>query len=109
LKKEFARLDRLWTEGLTRFGGPFLAGAAFTAVDAFFAPVAFRVQTYDIPLSAGALAYAHTLRELAPMKEWYAAALQETIRDEPHEAEARAAGDWIADLRSVSDSAGSLP
>ncbi len=99
LQRDIARLDRLWTDGLTRFGGPFLAGAAFSAVDAFFAPVALRVQTYDIALSAPALAYAHMLRELAPMRQWYADALQETARDEPHEAEARAAGVWIADLR----------
>jgi glutathione S-transferase len=99
LQADFDRLDELWTEGLQQFGGPYLAGAEFTAVDAFFAPVAFRVQTYGIQLSQRALAYAQRLRELAPMQEWYAAALQETVRDEPHEAEARAAGTWTADLR----------
>lgn len=46
--------NRLWCEGLRRFGGPFLAGAAFGAVDAFFAPVAFRVQSYGLGLSAPA-------------------------------------------------------
>ena len=34
------------------------------------------------------------------MKEWYAAALQETWRDEEHEVEARAVGEWLADLRA---------
>ena len=34
------------------------------------------------------------------MKDWYAAALSETWRDEEHEVEARAAGDWRADLRT---------
>ena len=38
LERDVARLSELWTDGLGRFGGPFLAGAAFTAVDAFFAP-----------------------------------------------------------------------
>ena len=42
LDRDVARLGALWNEGLRRFGGPFLAGTAFTAVDAFFAPVAFR-------------------------------------------------------------------
>ena len=51
LKADVARIDALWCEGLARFGGPFLAGDAFTAVDAFFAPVAFRVQTYALALS----------------------------------------------------------
>jgi glutathione S-transferase len=101
LLKDFARIDRLWGEGLERFGGPFLAGPRFCAADAFFAPVAFRVQTYSIPLSERALAYAAMLRGLPAMQEWYAAGLRETVRDEAHEAEARAAGEWVADLRAV--------
>jgi len=48
LAKDLTRLNALWLEGLTRFGGPYLAGPAFTAVDAFFAPVAFRIQTYGL-------------------------------------------------------------
>ena len=82
-----------------RFGGPFLTGARFCAVDAFFAPVAFRIQTYDPPLNAGARRYAAQLLALPAMKDWYAAALQETWRDEEHEVEARAVGEWRADLR----------
>src|SRR3546814_5497911 len=39
LTANVARLRELFEEGLARFGGPWLAGAAFTAVDAFFAPV----------------------------------------------------------------------
>ena len=44
--RDLARLSALWTEGLARFGGPFLAGPEFGAVDAMFAPVAIRTQTY---------------------------------------------------------------
>src|ERR1700722_2093561 len=50
LEREIARIDALWSEGLRRFGGPYLAGAAFTAVDAFYAPVAFRIQGYGLGL-----------------------------------------------------------
>jgi glutathione S-transferase len=50
LKKDIARIAELWTEGLARFGGPFLAGAKFGAVDAFFCPVAYRVQSYGLEL-----------------------------------------------------------
>ena len=46
LKHDLFRLGDLWNDGLARFGGPFLAGDSFTAVDAFFAPVAFRFQSY---------------------------------------------------------------
>ncbi len=97
--RDVARIDELWNEGLSRFGGEHLAGRAFTAVDAFFAPVAFRIQTYGLAMSPAALDYAGRLRALAPMQEWYAAALAETWRDEAHEAEARQAGAWLADLR----------
>ena len=99
LRAEWDRIDRLWCEGLDRFGGPFLAGNAFTAVDAFFAPVAFRVQTYSPPLSDRAAAYAAHLRGIPAMQAWYSAALAERWRDEPHDAEARAVGTWTDDLR----------
>lgn len=100
LRSEWQRIDQLWSEGLARFGGPFLAGSAFSAVDAFFAPVAFRVQTYSPPLSPVALEYAQRLLQLAPMRAWYVAALAETWRDEEHEAETRAVGEVVADLRA---------
>ncbi len=100
LHRDLSRLEELWAEGLENFGGPFLTGARFCAVDAFFAPVAFRLQTYEPPVDATARRYAAQLLALPSMKEWYAAALAETWRDEPHEAEARAAGAWTSDLRS---------
>lgn len=99
LRLDLERLDALWSDGLARFGGPFLAGPGFSAVDAFFGPVAFRVQSYALPLSAPALAYADRLLALRGMQDWYAAALREPWRDPPHEAEARRAGAWLADLR----------
>jgi glutathione S-transferase len=100
LGKDLARLEALWADGHTRFGGPFLTGPAFCAADAFFAPVAFRIQSYDPPLGSDARRYAATLLGLPSMKAWYAAALAETWRDEEHEAEARAAGEWTQDLRA---------
>jgi len=99
LQQELVRLDALWSEGLTRFGGPFLAGAAFTAVDAFFAPVAFRVQTYQLGLSAPAYQYAQRLLSLPAMQDWYAAALREPWRDQAHEDEVQVSGRVLQDLR----------
>ena len=101
LATDIARLDTLWTEGLTRFGGPFLAGDRFTAVDAFFSAVAFRVQTYDIKLSAPAADYARRLLALPAMQDWYAAALKETWRKQAYENEALAAGRIVADYRQT--------
>jgi glutathione S-transferase len=99
LLAEWRRLDALWCEGLQRFGGPFLAGPQFTAADAFFAPVAFRAQTYSPPLSSQAAAYLMRLRQLPAMVSWYESALQETWRDTEHEQEARAVGECLEDLR----------
>lgn len=101
LAADIARLDALWSEGLTRFGGPFLAGSTFTAADAFFCPVAFRVQTYDLKLSALAHAYAQRLLDLPAMQDWYQAALKETWRKQAYENEALAAGRIVADYRQT--------
>lgn len=101
LQKDLARLDELWNEGLSRFGGPFLAGESFCAVDAFFAPVAFRLQTYDLALSGEAEAYTRRLLGLAAMKDWYDAGLKETWRENDHEKGALDSGTLLADLRST--------
>jgi glutathione S-transferase len=100
LRLDLDRLDALWTEGLGRFGGPFLAGAAFTAVDAFYCPVAFRIQSYDLRLSDRARAYSRRLLALPTMRSWYEAALAETFREAGHEEELRRAGRLIVDLRA---------
>jgi len=82
-----------------RFGGPFLAGKAFTVVDAFFAPVAFRVRTYGLAPARPAAEYARHLLDLQSMQDWYAGALAETFRDAPHEAEIARMGEVVEDLR----------
>jgi glutathione S-transferase len=97
---DVARIDGLWSDGLNRFGGPYLAGSAFTAVDAFFAPVAFRVQGYALELGRAAAEYADRLLDIAAMREWYAAALEETTRDLPHESEILQMGSLLEDRRA---------
>jgi glutathione S-transferase len=100
LQRDIARLETLWSDGLDRFGGPFLADGSFTAVDAFFAPVAYRVQTYGLELSSEAAAYTQRLLEVPAMCQWYAAALAENFRDGPHEAEMLELASVIEDLRA---------
>lgn len=100
LRQEIGRLEELWSEGIGRFGGPFLAGAAFGAVDAFYAPVAFRIQTYGLELQSVPAAYAARLLALPGMREWYAAALAEPWRELGHDAEVRAAAERFEDLRA---------
>jgi glutathione S-transferase len=89
LALELERLNGMWLKGLEKFGGPFLAGPQFTAVDAFYAPVAFRVQTYGLQLQPAAMQYVSRLLELGAMRDWYAAALQEPWRHEEYEAAVR--------------------
>ncbi|WP_336970240.1 glutathione S-transferase family protein [Sphingobium aromaticiconvertens] len=101
LQKDVARLTELWSEGLDRFGGPFLAGPVFTAADAFYAPVAFRIRTYGLNVGPIGQAWVDHLLALPAMREWEATALAETWREEAHEAEVRAAGRIIADYRAT--------
>lgn len=99
LQQDIDRLNELWQEGLARFGGPYLAGDAFSAVDAFFAPVAFRVSNYGLKLAPACDAYVQRLLALKPMQDWLQAALVEPWREPGHEAEARQAGRIVADRR----------
>ncbi|QQV78509.1 glutathione S-transferase family protein [Sphingomonas aliaeris] len=100
LGRNIARLAELWAEGVDRFGGPWLAGPEFSAVDAFYAPVAFRVRTYGLDVGpAGAAWVAHILQHPA-MRDWEAAALTETWREAEHETELAAAGTITADYRA---------
>ncbi|XOV84963.1 MAG: glutathione S-transferase family protein [bacterium] len=99
LDKDLARLAELWSQGLQNFGGPFLAGNSFTAVDAFYAPVVFRIQTYGLELPEGAEEYVTHMLAQPVMQKWTAAALAEPFREPSHEAEIAACGEWLEDLR----------
>ncbi|WP_333840440.1 glutathione S-transferase family protein [Novosphingobium sp.] len=98
LVHDVARLRELFEEGLDRFGGPWLAGQAFTAIDAFYAPVAFRVRTYGLDVGRGQAWVDHVLAHPA-MRQWEAEALAETWREASHEEELAAAGAILADYR----------
>ena len=99
LRADLARMGALWNDGLDHFGGPFLAGSAFSAVDAFFAPIAFRIQTYALELDAASLAYAKRLLDLPGMRSWYEAGLRESFREPEHDAEIAQCGQVTQDLR----------
>jgi glutathione S-transferase len=101
LKADIARVDEIWSQGLERFGGPWLAGDRFSAADAFYSPVAFRAQTYDLPFSDAGRAYADRLLAHNAMVDWYQAGLAEPWREESHEAEVRETGTVQADYRQA--------
>lgn len=101
LQSDLARLSMLWNDGLHRFGGPFLGGKDFSAVDAFYAPVAFRVQGYGLSLDSNASAYVDQLLATRAMREWYDDALKETLRDASHDEEIATFGKVLKDLRAT--------
>lgn len=100
LARNVARLRELLENGLTRFGGPWLAGAELSAADAFYAPVAFRIRTYGLDVGKGQAWVDHILAHPA-MCEWEAAALAETWREASHEEELAACGAINADYRAT--------
>jgi glutathione S-transferase len=79
------RIDALWKEGLSSFGGPWLAGPEFTAVDAFYSPVVARLQTYGVNLSEDSMAYAKRVREHPVVADWLEQSKNEPWREEFHE------------------------
>lgn len=101
LSRDLDRVQELWREGLQRFGGPFLAGDAFTAADAFYAPVTFRIQSYQLPVDDMAGAYVQRMLALPSIRRWHDAALKETWRDADHEQETLQQGVLLEDLRAT--------
>jgi len=99
LARNVARVREIFEQGLERFGGPWLAGARFTAADAFYAPVAFRIRTYGLDVGGGQAWVDRVLAHPA-MRQWETEALAETWREESHEAELNAAGTITADYRT---------
>ncbi len=87
LARDIGRVQALWTQARTRFGGggDYLCGA-FSIADAFFAPVAFRFRTYLVEPAGEAGAYWRRLLAHPYLREWEHAALAETAvieADEP--------------------------
>ncbi len=78
---DIARITALWSDCRSRFGGggAFLFGA-FSAADAFYAPVVSRFLTYGVSLPPDCRAYAEAVRALPAMQDWYQAGIAETER-----------------------------
>ncbi|MDB5687095.1 MAG: glutathione S-transferase [Rhizorhabdus sp.] len=86
-RPDIERIQAIWDECLSQYGGPWLMGATPTVADAMFAPVATRFITYAIPLDAACRGYCTTIAEWAPMIEWTKAALAEPEEMEELDAE----------------------
>ncbi|MEJ2631361.1 MAG: glutathione S-transferase family protein [Acidihalobacter sp.] len=75
---EISRITSLWSECRHAFahGKPWLFGD-FSIADAFFAPIATRFLTYNVPMPADAARYVEELRALPALDAWYTAARNE--------------------------------
>ncbi len=64
------RIAQLFEDALQQSGGPWLFGH-YTVADAMFAPVASRLDTYQINLPSLSKSYVARTLDDAPMKDWY--------------------------------------
>jgi glutathione S-transferase len=73
LLADIARIEAIWNQARRAFGsaggGPMLFGA-FSAADAFFAPVAFRFRTYAVEPRGEAGAWARAILALPAVQAW---------------------------------------
>ncbi len=77
--KDVARISQIWQDCRARFGsgGPWLMGG-FSILDAMYAPVALRFNTYRVAVGAAERAYVNTVLSHPAIQEWMEAGRQET-------------------------------
>ena len=76
VRSDVARIDSAWSQALAVSGGPFLFGA-FSAADAFYAPVCMRLLTYGLPVSDAARAYVQAVAATSSVAAWIKDSLAE--------------------------------
>jgi glutathione S-transferase len=74
------RIEALWAWSASKWGGagPYLFGEHFSAVDAFYAPVASRFHTYGVTLEPESQRYVDALLNHPATLEFYAAGQRES-------------------------------
>lgn len=76
---DIARIEAIWTEARHGYAGdkPYLFGD-FSIADAMYAPIVWRLFSYNVQLTSPAQAYLEAMLAHPAMREWEAAALAET-------------------------------
>lgn len=80
VQRDIDRIVEIWEEARMQFAtgdAPWLFGD-FSVADAMYAPIAWRLHVYNVPLPPVAAAYRDALLAHPAMREWYDAALLET-------------------------------
>jgi glutathione S-transferase len=66
---DVARLGQIWSWAQGQTGGPWLGGASFSAVDAFYAPVALRLHAYRLS-APGTVSFSNALLQNNSVTKW---------------------------------------
>lgn len=72
---DLARLETLWGWAWAETGSSVWLAGEYSAADAFFAPVATRIATYNLPVSARAMAYVQAHLDHNSFRRWRAMGL----------------------------------
>lgn len=86
--------------GLNPLRRPVSGGEGFFRRGRLFAPVVFRIRTYQLPVAPQAAAYCRHMLAQPAMRRWLEDALAETWREPEHEEDVARAGEIIEDLRA---------
>lgn len=73
---DIERIEHLWSRAFAAHGGPWICGD-YSLADVFFAPLATRIATYDLPVSAMARSYVSRHLTDSKFMEWRQAGLTE--------------------------------
>lgn len=92
VQSDLDRLDLIWTRALEQSGGPWLCGA-YSAADAYFAPVAGRIAGYNLPATPSMQAYVAAHLTHPSFRRWRAMA-QVDLPDQPVYAREYPQRDW---------------
>ena len=86
VQRDIDRIIEIWQHARSEYGqqGPWLFGG-FSIADAMYAPIAWRLHIYNVPLPAVAAAYRDTLLAHPAMQAWYGDALQEREAHEKYD------------------------
>jgi len=76
LRHDLQRIVEMWTDQIAASGGPFLFGD-FGIVDAYFAPVTWRIVGYGLPVPETVQRYVAAVHALPAMRAWAEAARAE--------------------------------
>lgn len=69
---DLARIEVIWDWARAQTGAEVWLCGAYSAADAFFAPVAARIATYNLPVSPRAMAYVQAHLAHPPFRRWRA-------------------------------------